>query len=44
MMIVGLFRRCSPISAPGRERVGDVLQQEQTEDDVLVLGGVDLPA
>jgi hypothetical protein len=30
--------------APGREGVGDVLQEEQTEDDVLVLGGVDLAA
>jgi hypothetical protein len=30
--------------AAGLERVGDVLQEEQAEDDVLVLGGVDLPA
>ena len=30
--------------APGLERIGDVLQEQQAEDDVLVLSGVDLPA
>jgi len=30
--------------APGLERVGDVLQEEQAENDVLVLGGIDLAA
>ena len=30
--------------AAGLEGVGDVLEEEQAEDDVLVLGGVDLPA
>jgi hypothetical protein len=28
--------------APGFERVGDVFQEEQAEDDMLVLGGIDL--
>jgi len=28
----------------GLETVGDVLEKEQTEDDVLVLGGIDLAA
>ena len=30
--------------AAGLEGVGDVLEEEQAEDDVLVLGGVDLAA
>ncbi len=30
--------------AAGLEAVGDVLEEEQAEDDVLVLGGVDLAA
>jgi len=30
--------------AAGLETIGDVLEKEQAEDDVLVLGGVDLPA
>ena len=30
--------------AAGLEGVGDVLQEEQAEDDVLVLGGIDLAA
>jgi len=25
------------------ERIGDVLEEEQAEDDVLVLGGIDMP-
>jgi len=30
--------------AAGLETVGDVLEKEQAEDDVLVLGGIDLAA
>jgi hypothetical protein len=29
---------------PGLKGVGDVFEREQAEDDMLVLGGIDLPA
>ena len=34
----------SPLSSPRLKGVGNVLQEEQAEDDVLVLGSVDLTA